>query len=332
MLKNKFFIALLVLMVVSLACQFQIGSDGSPEPPEETTQVDAGPQLTGTAQALELEQLKAQATADAESAAQAQMEVQETADAQAEIDAQNTAAAEEAEEQDTEEATVEDTPAEEIATEETEAQGTEEPEEPEPAETEETGDNADMTEIEQKMNDDLQLLYDQGVISEIKDEFTPFVDFQQEIAKIQYITWWATDYSPENFVIRADVNWDSASDIANWPDSGCGWVFGEKDENNYHLAYFGLDGNGYLIKTVNGDMSLVTKHYYGPVSVPQGEAELILAVQDKKATLYVNGEEVYSTFDANIKPGTLSFTVLSGTNKGFGTRCKMTDIGLMVLD
>jgi hypothetical protein len=303
MTKRKLTYAAAVLVLITLACSF--GSTATEEP----AQPDPGPQFTMTAQALELEQLKAQSTADAEKAAQAQ----ETANAQAAIDAQNTAAAAEVvqEPQATEEQVVEET--EETITEEPEA-------------------DAEMTELEQKMNYDLEFLYDQGVISEIKDEFIPFEDFNQEFAQLNYFTWWNTEFEPENFVIRADVKWNSASDIANWPFSGCGWVFGEADDENFHLVYLSLDGYGFFKKWVNGNEEVLVKHYIGPVSTPEGEAELILAVQDQRASLFVDGEEVFNTYDGNITPGTLSFSVHSGTNKGFGTRCEMTDIGLMVFE
>jgi hypothetical protein len=198
--------------------------------------------------------------------------------------------------------------------------------------TEEPGTDVDMTELEQKMNTDLEFLYDQGVISEIKDEFTPFEDFNQEFAQLNYFTWWNSEFEPENFVIRADVKWSSASDIANWPFSGCGWVFGETDDKNFHSVYLSLDGYGFFKKWVNGNEEVLVKHYIGPVSTPDGEAEFILAVQDQRASFFVDGEEVFNTYDGNITPGKLSFSVHSGTNKGFGTRCEMTDIGLMVFD
>ena len=312
MSKHKIFVFIAALVFVTLACSFGSEATQEPAPP------DPGPQLTVTAQALELEQLKEQSTADAQAA-----QAQQTADAQAAIDAQNTAAAQEVEQEP--QATEE--PAEEPAAEETEEMQAAETEETDAAET-----DPEIAELERKMNEDLDFLLDQGVISEIGEEFTPFEDFKQEFAQLNYFTWWNTEFEPSSFVIRADVKWSSASDIANWPFSGCGWVFGESDDENFHLAYLSLDGYGFLKKWVNGNEEVVVKNYYGPLSTPEGEAELILAVQDQRAAFYVNGEEVYNTYDGNITPGTLSFSVHSGTNKGFGTRCEMTDIGLMVFE
>ncbi len=60
MIKRKYYYAAAALVLITLACSF--GSDATEEP----AQPDLGAQLTMTSQALELEQLKAQSTADAE--------------------------------------------------------------------------------------------------------------------------------------------------------------------------------------------------------------------------------------------------------------------------
>ena len=78
------------------------------------------------------------------------------------------------------------------------------PEEPAPEETEEmqaaeteetdTGEtDPEIAELERKMNEDLEFLLEQGVISEIGDEFTPFEDFNKDFAQLNYFTWWNTD-------------------------------------------------------------------------------------------------------------------------------------------
>jgi hypothetical protein len=248
-----------------------------------------------TSQAIELEQFRAQATADAQAA----------------IDEQTSEDTVEPETQEGSEVVSEEVVDPEV-------------EEQEPV--------AVMTEMDEIMNADLQLLIDQGVISEIKEEYVPFEDISREFAQINYFSWWNTEYAPTNFVIRSDVTWDSASDSANWPFSGCGWVFGERDSDNFHMAYLSLDGYGLLKKWVEGKEEVVVKHRYGNLDLPQGSTELLLSVQDDRAAFFINGEEMYNIYDGNIDPGKLSFTVLSGTNQGFGTRCEWKNTGLMIFD
>ncbi len=262
---------------------------------EETDIPDFSPQLTMTSQAGEIEKLRAQASADAQTANEEQ-----TSESTSEPEAQEG--------------------------EESEGEVSVEPEsqEAEPA--------ADMSEMDDIMNTDLQFLIDQGVISGIMEEYIPFEDISREFAQINYFSWWPTDYEPTNFVIRSDVSWESASDTANWPFSGCGWVFGEKDKDNFHMAFLSMDGYGLLKKWVDGKEEVVVKQRYEDVDIPNGSAELLLSVQNDRAAFFVNGEEMYNIYDGNIDPGTLSFTVLSGTNKGFGTRCEWTNTGLMIFE
>lgn len=262
---------------------------------EETDIPDIGPQLTMTSQAIELEQLKTLATENANAAMDAQ-----TADAEPEP----------------ENLEVGDVESEEVVEPESEEQ--------EPV--------ADMTEMDEIMNADLQFLIDQGVISGIQEEYIPFEDISREFAQINYFSWWNTEYAPSSFVIRSDITWESASDTANWPFSGCGWVFGEKDSDNFHMAFLSLDGYGLLKKWVDGKEEVLVKHRYGNLDIPEGSAEMILSVQDDRAAFFVDGEEMYNIYDGNIDPGSLSFAVLSGTNKGFGTRCEWKNTGLMIFE
>ena len=217
MVHKRIFIGIIAITLASLACQF--GSNSV----EETEAPDFGPQLTMTAQTIELEQLRAQASADAQTAMDAQ--------------------------------TAEEEPEPEIQ-EDVEFESVDivvpESEEQEPV--------GSMTEMDEIMNADLQFLIDQGVISSMQDEYIPFEDINREFAQINYFSWWNTEYAPTNFVMRSDVTWDSASDTANWPFSGCGWVFGEKDSDNFHMAFLSLDGYGLLKKWVDGKEEILVKY------------------------------------------------------------------------
>lgn len=283
MLKLKFLLVIGILAFTSLACGFSIGGE---EPTE-----DIGPELTITAQALQLEELASQMTTEAQ-------QTEEVTEAPTE-----------------EIVVVEPSPTEEVA-----------------EETETPEVESEFSQLEQVMRDEIQFLNDEGVLSTTEGEFIPFEDWEQEVAKINYVNWYATDYAPKSFVIRANTEWNSASDIANWDRSGCGFVFGEEDENNFHLAYLGLDGIVRLQRWVKGTQEFLAEEQYGDVDIPDGSAEVMLVVNGKNVTYYVNGEKVLSSPDNLLEPGTLSFTVLSGTNKDFGTRCKLTDVGLFIIE
>jgi hypothetical protein len=133
-------------------------------------------------------------------------------------------------------------------------------------------------------------------------------------------------------VIRADAEWDSASDKADWWNSGCGFIFREQDVDNHYLAYLGLDGRVYFTRFVRGRWSALGSRYYEKVGIPDGSADIELVVEGDKFTFFVNGEQVHTRQDTSLPSGNLAFTLLSGTNKGYGTKCKMSNIDLWVLD
>ena len=296
-MEKRIIIMIAVVVLVALSCStFGSGS-------EEGVADNKGPELTSTALAL------AQADIDMQ---RATLDAKSTQNAQSEADQSEPAAPEATELPD--QGGAEQTP---VDTEEA------------PAEDQDlslSGFN------EQNMKDTLDLLYKDGVISSVEGEFIPVEDFREEIAMINYVNWWSLDLETEDFVIKADIAWNSASDIANWDLSGCGFVFSEEDDSNFHLSYLSLDGYGVLKKLVNNKETVVTSQKYGDVSIPDGEADIILAVEGKNAAFYVNGKEVYNQYDGNIEPGDLALTVLSGTNKGFGTRCEMTNMGIWLLE
>ena len=176
----------------------------------------------------------------------------------------------------------------------------------------------------------LQELVDDGVISSTEGDYYPLDDFNESEAKMGYYSGMFTDYSAENFILSTDAAWESASDTANWPDSGCAILFSYNDENELHMAFLGLDGYGWLERKSKGDWKVLAGEYYGKLDVPDGEAKITLVVNDKRISLYVNGERVVSAYDSSLNEGDIAQTVLSGTNKGFGTKCTMTNTDLFI--
>ena len=177
----------------------------------------------------------------------------------------------------------------------------------------------------------LERLVADGVIPNTQGEYVTVDDFDQSWAQLGWYRYWpVNDRDLTNFAITANVSWDSASDKANWPEAGCGFVFGEQEGKSHDLVYLGLDGTVYLASNRNGDWRMLSSRRYGNLSVPAGEARFILAVMGKRITFYVNDTKVISANDSLLASGQLNFTLLSGTNKGFGTRCQMTKVGLWI--
>jgi hypothetical protein len=178
----------------------------------------------------------------------------------------------------------------------------------------------------------VQQLQEAGVVIDTEGYYRRPKDFDQSWAQLGWFRWWHTGYTAENFVLSAEASWESASKTSDWDEAGCGIVFSENDHDNYHLAYLSLDGYGRLQRKAKGDWKILAKKQYGKLSVPDGNAKIMLVVDDKIIHFYVNDELVAKAYDNSLNEGTISLTLLSGTNKGFGTRCKMTNINLFILE
>lgn len=175
-------------------------------------------------------------------------------------------------------------------------------------------------------------LFEEGYITRTEGRLVRLPNFDQRWAQIDWYQWYHTGMAPDDFVIRVDATWESASETANWYSSGCGFVFREQDTKNHYLAYLGLDGHVYYGRNVKGVQAPMGRSFYGQVDVPRGQAELVLAVDESTFTFLVNGKRVQTRQDVALTEGNLALTLLSGTNKDYGTHCRMTDIDLWVLD
>jgi len=167
-----------------------------------------------------------------------------------------------------------------------------------------------------------------GYLQSASGTFHAIPDFNETWAQLNWYQWWETGYEPKDFVVTAHTNWESASDTADWWNSGCGFVFREESEDDHYLVYLGMDGWVYLSRVKGGNWASLGENAYGEVDVPKGEADVALLVEGRKIHYFVNGEHVLRRDDLQDTEGVLALTLLSGTNKGFGTRCLMTDIAL----
>lgn len=188
----------------------------------------------------------------------------------------------------------------------------------------------------QPMYETVQQLYADGVIASMEGEFTRASDFDQSWAQLNWYDMWpvveAYNMDTSHFVVRADFWWDSASDNANWNQSGCGFAMYDLETKRHHFVFLGMDGYANLLYNDGGRSAYYkAKKLTDAKSIPQGEAEFVLAVQDQTITVYVNGEQAFSYTEPIYKPGVLVYSLVSGSNKDFGTRCKMTNVGLWAM-
>jgi len=171
-----------------------------------------------------------------------------------------------------------------------------------------------------------------GYLESTSGTYHALADFDESWAQINWYQWWYTGFTPTDFVVRADAVWESASEDANWYASGCGFVFREDGEPNHYLAYLGLDGNVYFNRTIEGKWAQMWRSRYGLVDTLIGGAKLMLVVEGSAGNFFVNDERVLTWDYEGLASGNLALALLSGTNTGYGTHCRMSNIELWQLD
>ena len=178
----------------------------------------------------------------------------------------------------------------------------------------------------------IEQLQSEEVLTNTSGQYLPIEDFEENWAQLGWYMWWNTGYQPADFVIRAHTSWESASKTPNLWDTGCGFVFRAVDENNHYMIFLAMDGNVYMRGYVDSKYRTFGKGYYGKVNHIKGEADVVLVAQGNRFVYYVNGTKVFDRSNAELAQGDLALTLMSGTNKDFGTRCQITDIELWALD
>ena len=172
--------------------------------------------------------------------------------------------------------------------------------------------------------------FDQGYISSVDGKFVEYDDFKEEWAQLGWYRTWRLNQTARNFYLSAHFKWTSAYRSADI--SGCGFAFAIQEDGEKYSVF--LDRSKVYF--------VVTNEYYKPFSPTRGtgrvnygnpfdqpvEADFTLIVEGAYAYVLVDDELVgeYTLSQSKNLRGELGLTLLSGTNKDFGTRCEMTNI------
>lgn len=179
----------------------------------------------------------------------------------------------------------------------------------------------------------VQELNESGYLTSTAGEYFELSDFEASMAMINYYEWYPTGRSATNFVFSAHFKWSTATKT---PDvSGCGVVFALQP-NDDHYAVFLDKSLLRFLRSSSGNNKRLGKtsgtdayKFENP-----DEADFKLVVDGNHAYVFVNDNKVvvYSLAQNVIMKGRLAFALRSGTNKGYGTRCEMTNVRLWVME
>jgi len=172
-----------------------------------------------------------------------------------------------------------------------------------------------------------QSYFDKGYLTTVSGKFKEFDDFKTEWAQLNWFRWWPLDQKAGDFFITAHFKWESA--FKNADTSGCGFIFDLTADSLYYAVFLDRTDVHFLTKTATGVRRLGKTRGTGTVNF-DNPAEADFTVITKGAYVYVlvDGELIGEYTLSQSKPlhGDIALTVLSGTNKDYGTRCEMSNI------
>ena len=131
-----------------------------------------------------------------------------------------------------------------------------------------------------------------------------------------------------HFVLSLDLSWTSANNTPNTSTSGCGVMFNSgSDSSNIMTFSLLMDGSAYLYGKKDNKPLYYGKKFYTLPAV-NGEAHLMMVVNEDKTDIYIDGEPIYQKTGLPVLGKSFGFMILSGTYQGFGTRCTHDNIHL----
>lgn len=187
--------------------------------------------------------------------------------------------------------------------------------------------NLAATERIEGFNTEAQSYFDQGYLTTANGIFKEHDDFEIEWAQLNWFRRWGLDQTASDFYISAHLKWSSA--FQNADVSGCGFIFAATEDDLYYAVFLDRTQVLFLTKNANGIRELGKTRGAGTVRFDNpAEADFTLIVNGAYAYVLVDDEVIGEYTLSQSKPlrGELGLTVLSGTNKDYGTRCEMTNI------
>jgi hypothetical protein len=196
--------------------------------------------------------------------------------------------------------------------------------------------NATATKQAQDDQATLQKYVDSGYVSSTTGTLYPLMSSTFNMAQQNFLNFLdagATNLVTD-FAAWSDVSWTSAS-VVNFPEfSGCGFAFRVQSNGDGYTAMLTSD-SVLLTSCISGHCARIGKTKgSGRISLsdpPHAHFEFI--VSKGLAYALVDGTFIGSytlSQDKLIQPGNFLYSIVSGTNKDYGTRCTMDNGKLWV--
>ena len=199
--------------------------------------------------------------------------------------------------------------------------------------------NLAATQRMESFNVETQGYFDKGYLTTVSGEVTEIDDFSYDWAQLNWYNWLPLGESVNDFYLSAHFKWESAFRNAN--TSGCGIAFAIQDNGDHYavfldrsrILFLNADQTSGYSREVGLTRGLGRVKFDNPADSPQ-EADFTIIVKSNYVYVLVDHEVVgeYTLSQSRTLKGDIGLSLLSGTNKDFGTRCEMTDIHLWTPD
>jgi len=183
----------------------------------------------------------------------------------------------------------------------------------------------------EELIDEVQTYYEKGYLATTDGRFTKLEDFSYDWAYLGGYQPLVFVVSASDFFLSAHFKWDSA--LRNSDTSGCGFIFGRQPNDDHYAVFLDRAKVDFRISANRHSTRVKPIHGTGQVKFDYpAEADFALVVKGAYAYVLVNGEVIGEYPLAQSRPlrGDVGLTVLSGTNKDYGTHCEMTDLHLWI--
>jgi hypothetical protein len=196
--------------------------------------------------------------------------------------------------------------------------------------------NATQTQAAVDLQTRIQGYVTDGFLPSANGKFSPLTDQTVELAQANYLNFQDAGFEDKvkNFAVWSDVKMSAATSV-NYPRySGCGFTFRLKENGDAYTAMMIKDR--VLLTTCQNSRcyELGKTKGTGTLSFQDSfQATLEVIVNDVHTYVLVDkqliGEYTLSA-DKLIDPGYVAYSIISGTNKDYGTRCEYSNGGLWV--
>ena len=181
----------------------------------------------------------------------------------------------------------------------------------------------------------LQTYVEAGYISSTVGEFERIDDFHEEWPQLNWYQWWPLHQTTTNYgdlVFKAHFAWQTAVRTSDL--SGCGIVFGVQPNGDHYAVFIDKARIAFLMNRGGTAYQVGKTSGSGRLSIAEpAEADIAVIINGASAYVLVDGVPTKYTLSADQpSSGEFALSLLSGTNKDFGTRCDITDAYIWMPD